>query len=81
MVIDPRMYEKLSGRKGDPYDRLGQALAQNDQKKADRAEQMHQMRMAGAMPSRWRMMYLYPKQTLIVIAVITVILLLIKLFA
>ena len=27
MVIDPRLYQKLSGRSGDPYEKLGQALA------------------------------------------------------
>jgi hypothetical protein len=29
MGIDPRLYEKLSGRSGDPYKRLGEALAQD----------------------------------------------------
>lgn len=29
MAIDPRMYEKYSGRSGDPYKRLGEALSQN----------------------------------------------------
>lgn len=29
MAIDPRLYEKYSGRSGDPYKRLGEALAQN----------------------------------------------------
>lgn len=28
MAIDPDMYEKYSGRSGDPYKRLGEALAQ-----------------------------------------------------
>jgi hypothetical protein len=36
MVIDPRLYEKLSGRKGDPYDRLGAALASDVKKKQER---------------------------------------------
>jgi hypothetical protein len=36
MVIDPRLYEKLSGRKGDPYDRLGQALADNSKREQSR---------------------------------------------
>lgn len=81
MVIDPRLYEKLSGRKGDPYDRLGQALAQNDQRKAERASEMHQLKMAGAMPGRWRMMFLYPKETAIAIVVIALVVLAIRLFA
>ena len=29
MAIDPMMYEKYSGRKGDPHARLGEALARN----------------------------------------------------
>lgn len=29
MAIDPRLYTKYSGRTGDPYTRLGEALAQN----------------------------------------------------
>lgn len=29
MAIDPRLYEKYSGRSGDPYKRLGEALARN----------------------------------------------------
>ena len=38
MAIDPRLYEKYSGRKGDPSTRLGQALAKNEKVKADRDE-------------------------------------------
>lgn len=29
MAIDPRLYEKYSGRSGDPYKRLGEALAKD----------------------------------------------------
>lgn len=29
MAIDPMMYQKLSGRSGDPYTRMGEALAKN----------------------------------------------------
>lgn len=29
MTIDPRIYKKYSGRSGDPYTRLGEALAKN----------------------------------------------------
>ena len=39
MVIDPRMYEKLSGRKGDPYERLGQALASDSLRSQARSGQ------------------------------------------
>ncbi|MCC6678791.1 MAG: hypothetical protein IT436_16790 [Phycisphaerales bacterium] len=33
MAIDPKMYEKYSGRSGDPYKRLGEALAKSSAKK------------------------------------------------
>ena len=36
MTIDPMLYEKLSGRKGDPYTRLGQVLAKDAKAKQDR---------------------------------------------
>ncbi len=36
MAIDPRLYEKYSGRSGDPYKRLGEALAQNAKAKQER---------------------------------------------
>jgi hypothetical protein len=36
VTIDPRLYEKYSGRKGDPYTRLGQALAQNAKAQQER---------------------------------------------
>lgn len=29
MAIDPLLYEKISGRKGDPHQRLGEALAKS----------------------------------------------------
>lgn len=36
MAIDPRLYEKYSGRSGDPYKRLGEALAKNVKHKHQR---------------------------------------------
>ncbi|MBI1190083.1 MAG: hypothetical protein GC200_05305 [Tepidisphaera sp.] len=36
MAIDPMLYEKLSGRKGDPRDRLGQVLADDAKAKQSR---------------------------------------------
>lgn len=36
MAIDPMMYQKLSGRKGDPYTRLGEALAKDAKHKSER---------------------------------------------
>ncbi|HZW10144.1 MAG TPA: hypothetical protein VFF69_09600 [Phycisphaerales bacterium] len=38
MVIDPRLYEKVSGRSGDPTRRLGEALAKNAKAKSQRDE-------------------------------------------
>lgn len=38
MAIDPRLYEKYSGRSGDPYKRLGEALAKNVKHKHSRDE-------------------------------------------
>lgn len=38
MAIDPKLYEKYSGRKGDPMTRLGQVLAKDAKVKADRDE-------------------------------------------
>lgn len=34
MAIDPRMYERYSGRKGDPRDRLGAALAKSSERQS-----------------------------------------------
>ena len=36
MAIDPMLYEKMSGRKGDPYSRMGKALAGTETAKAAR---------------------------------------------
>jgi hypothetical protein len=36
MAIDMRDYQKYSGRSGDPYTRLGQALAKNAKAKQER---------------------------------------------
>lgn len=38
MAIDPGLYEKYSGRKGDPMTRLGQVLAKEAKVKQDRDE-------------------------------------------
>jgi hypothetical protein len=38
MVIDPRLYEKVSGRSGDPTRRLGEALAKNARAQSERDE-------------------------------------------
>jgi hypothetical protein len=36
MAIDPLLYEKVSGRSGDPYSRMGAALAGSDAAKSQR---------------------------------------------
>jgi hypothetical protein len=38
MTIDPRLYEKYSGRKGDPHTRLGEVLAKDVKSQAERDE-------------------------------------------
>lgn len=35
MAIDPMMYQKLSGRKGDPYTRMGEVLAKDAKHKQE----------------------------------------------
>ena len=78
MVIDPRMYEKLSGRKGDPYERLGKVLAQSDQSEADREEKMHELNVAASLPRRWRALYLNPKATVIAMLIVAAVALAMK---
>lgn len=36
MGIDPMLYQKYSGRSGDPHTRLGEALAKNEKRKSRR---------------------------------------------
>lgn len=38
MVIDPKLYEKVSGRSADPSRRLGEVLATGARKQAERDE-------------------------------------------
>jgi hypothetical protein len=38
MAIDPRLYEKYSGRSGDPYTRPGEVLAKSAKAKLERDE-------------------------------------------
>lgn len=52
VAIDPMLYEKLSGRKGDPYSRLGAALAKNAKAKAQR-EEMPKGMSGGLRTSMW----------------------------
>lgn len=53
MAIDPDIYEKYSGRSGDPYKRLGEALAQGAAHKqrlsAERDKSIGQRRLEAKM--------------------------------
>ena len=73
MVVDPRFYEKHSGRKGDPYDRLGQALASSDKRKHDREETLHNLQMASRVPRDWRIFFLEPKVAIALVLIIVVV--------
>lgn len=73
MVVDPRFYEKHSGRKGDPYDRLGQALASSDKRKHEREETMHKLEMASSVPRDWRIFFLEPKVAIGLVIVVAII--------
>ena len=56
MAIDPLMYERLSGRKGDPQTRLGEALARDVKAKQERDELPKGMRggfRIAALPGIW----------------------------
>lgn len=52
MAIDPRLYEKYSGRSGDPYKRLGEALAKNVKAKHQR-DAMPKGYMGGLRTTMW----------------------------
>jgi len=73
MVVDPRFYEKHSGRKGDPYERLGQALAKSDKRKHDREETLHNLQMASRVPRQWRIFFLEPKVAIAIVMAIVVV--------
>lgn len=60
MAIDPMMYERLSGRKGDPYTRMGEALAKDVKAQKERDEMpkgvsggFRVMRMPGIWANIW----------------------------
>jgi hypothetical protein len=60
MVIDPKLYEKVSGRSADPTRRLGEVLAKDARKKSERAELpkgvrggLRVMRMPGIFAQIW----------------------------
>jgi hypothetical protein len=41
MAIDPMMYKKYSGKSGDPYAKMGAALAQSDARASQREAERH----------------------------------------
>lgn len=60
MVIDPRLYEKVSGRSADPTRRLGEVLAKNAKAQSQRDELpkgvsggFRMMRMPGSWAQSW----------------------------
>ena len=55
MAIDPMLYEKLSGRKGDAYSRMGEALAGADSAKAASKASKEESYTEGAMKARMKM--------------------------
>jgi hypothetical protein len=55
MAIDPRLYEKYSGRSGDPYKRLGEALAQGAAQKSRLKEAKDRPIVVGGRFGWWRM--------------------------
>lgn len=59
MAIDPKLYEKYSGRSGDPYARLGKALAQSSAHRADvqgrKDRSFSERYVVGGLKARWWM--------------------------
>ncbi len=55
MAIDPMLYEKISGRSGDPYARLGQALAGSDAAKAKRVAEKDRSYTEASMLARYKL--------------------------
>lgn len=76
MVIDPMLYEKVSGRKGDPYERMGAALAGMDKRKADLQQERDRLQNArgfrgmGAQGAFLRLAIMKPVLAFVVLAVI-----------
>jgi hypothetical protein len=64
MAIDPKLYEKYSGRSGDPYTRLGQALAKEAKAKQSRDAMPKGFRggiRVNAMPGLWANLFFWWK--------------------
>jgi hypothetical protein len=54
MAIDPMLYEKISGRKGDPYARMGEALAGSDAAKSRRTAEKERSYTEASMLARYK---------------------------
>ncbi len=64
MGIDPMLYEKYSGRKGDPQARLGSALAKNAKAQSGRDEMPKGVAggfKVSAMPGIWGQIFFWWK--------------------
>lgn len=77
MVIDQRDYERISGRRGDPKERLAVAKTQLDERRQNDAEKLHRARMARGLAfaglGEWALVMLHPRaMALVVIAVIVI---------
>jgi hypothetical protein len=71
MGIDPRLYEKLSGRSGDPYKRLGEALAQDAkssyERRAQKDKSIAQRRLEAKFKAKWIASIIFAIVALIVV--------------
>ena len=54
MAIDPMLYEKMSGRSGDPYSRMGAALAGSDAAKAKRSAEKERSYTEATLIARYK---------------------------
>ena len=54
MAIDPMLYERMSGRKGDPHARMGAALAGSDAAQASRRAEKERSYSEKSMIARYQ---------------------------
>ena len=80
MPIDPRIAKKYTGSTGDPYDKMGAALAGMDAKNAANKEAAHRARMAGRVPvgmggpgAMLKLLFLRPKAFAVLFGLIVII--------
>ncbi|MBK7406522.1 MAG: hypothetical protein IPJ41_18485 [Phycisphaerales bacterium] len=80
MVIDPKLYTKVTGRTGNPHERLGMAQVELTKAKARREDQREKImlrkagfiRRGGMIGFVVRLLFTNPKLGLVVLAVIGV---------